>query len=85
MLSETEFQNKLIEISKGENAEILYGIINDINIPKSSRVAIDYNFSVNIKSDYTQKYLRLLKCDWNVCDKAYLTKIISYMKKVNFI
>ena len=48
-------------------------------------MSINYNFSVNIKSDYTQKYLRLLKCDWNACDKAYLTKIISYMKKVNFI
>lgn len=85
ILKPDEFQNKILESSNNKNSSSLNGIINDLNITSESQMSINYNFSVNIKSDYTQKYLRLLKCDWNACDKAYLTKIISYMKKVNFI
>ena len=82
---EEEFQNKILEISKGKDAQILFGIINDINNTKNSKISIDYNFSVNIKSDYTQKYLKSLKTEWNKIDKKYIEKIVKYMREVKFI
>ena len=85
IVEEEEFQNKIIKISKSKEAQILFGIINDINNDKDSKVSINYNFSVNIKSDYTQKYLKIMQCEWNKIDKKYLEKVIKYMKKVKFI
>ena len=85
IVSEKEFENKIIETSKGKNAQILFGIINDLNNTKTSDTSINYNFSVNITSEYTRKYLMLLKNDWNKCDKNYIKKIVNYMKEVEFI
>ena len=48
-------------------------------------MSINYNFSVNIKSDFTQKYLNLLKNNWNETTKSYIKKLVEYMRKVNFI
>ena len=85
IVSEKDFENRIIEISKSDKSQILFGIINDIGNTKTSTMAINYNFSVNIKSEYTQKYLSLLKNEWNKTDKNYIRKIISYMRDVNFI
>ena len=85
IVSEDEFQNKILEVSRGKDAQILFGIINDINNTKNSKISIDYNFSVNIKSEYTQKYLKLLKTEWNKIDKKYIEKIVKYMREVKFI
>lgn len=82
---EKEFEKRIIEISKGEKAKVLFGIINDLNNTEKSTTAIDYNFSVNIKSEYTKKYLKLLKNEWNKIDKKYIEKIVKYMREVNFI
>ena len=84
-VSEKDFQERIVEISKGENAQVLFGIINDINNTKNSNISIDYNFSVNIKSEYTQKYLSLLKSEWKKIDKKYIEKIVKYMREVKFI
>lgn len=84
-VSEKEFETRIIEISKSEKSQILFGIINDLNNTKTSTTSINYNFSVNIKSEYTQKYLKLLKCDWNEIDKNYIRKIVNYMREVKFI
>ena len=46
---------------------------------------INYNYSVNIKSEYTQKYLHLLKSDWNETNKTYIKKLVNYMREVRFI
>ena len=85
IIDDNEFQNKIINLSSKNNSKALSGIINDLSLNDNSQMSINYNFSVNIKSNYTQKYLHLLKCDWNPCDKNYLNRIISYMRKVNFI
>lgn len=85
IVSEKEFNRRIIELSKGENASILLGIINDLNNSKNSAFSMNYNFSVKIKSEYTQKYLHLLKSEWNETSKSYIKKIIGYMRQVNFI
>lgn len=85
IVSNDEFQNRIIELSKSEKAKSLLGIINDIDYKDNSALSINYNFTVKINSDYTQKYLHLLKCDWNITNKSYIRKIIAYMRDVNFI
>jgi len=85
IVSDEEFEKRIIEVSEGENSKALLGIINDIDYKNNSSISINYNFTVKISSEYTQKYLHLLKCDWNITNKAYIKKIIAYMKKVNFI
>lgn len=85
IVSEKEFKDRIIEISKSKDSKFIHGIINDLNNSKESLTSINYNFSVNIKSEYTQKYLELLKNEWNETNKNYIKKLINYMKKVNFI
>ena len=79
---DSDFKNKIIEISKSDTSKDLLGIINDL---ESDNILINYNFTVHITSEYTQKYLHLLKCDWNETSSAYIKKLVIYMKKVNFI
>ena len=85
IVSSNDFQNRILELSKGENSKALLGIINDFDYSNKDNISINYNFSVSITSEYTQKYLHLLKCDWNETSKNYIRKLILYMKKVKFI
>ena len=85
IVSDEEFKNRILELSKGKNSKALLGIINDFDYSNKEKISINYNFSVKIVSDYTQKYLHLLKSDWNETSKSYIRKLIVYMKKVNFI
>ena len=85
VVTEKEFEKRIIELSKSDKSQALFGIINDLNNTKTSTTTINYNFSVNIKSEYTQKYLKLLKNEWNIIDKNYIRKIVNYMKEVKFI
>ena len=85
IVSSEEFKNRILELSKGENSKALLGIINDFDYSNKDNISINYNFSVSITSEYTQKYLHLLKCDWNETSKNYIRKLILYMKKVKFI
>lgn len=85
VISEDELEEKILNISKDENAnKTLKAIINDISIGKSG-LALDYGFTVNIQSDYTQKYLNAFNFNWPKNDFIYLLKIIAYMKYVKFI
>lgn len=80
-LSEDDFRNRILEYSKNMNDGIS-AIVNDFN---TTNLSLDYNFSVNIKSDFTQKILKELGFTWKKIDNKYLSIIIKYMKDVNFI
>ena len=84
VLSDRAFKNVVLNESKVSNNLNLLGIINDIGNLDDDMI-LNYNYTVNIKSDFTQKYLHLLKCDWNKIDKKYLKKIVKYMEEVGFI
>lgn len=85
VVSESDFENKILNISKDENAnKSLKAIINDISIGRSG-LALDYGFTVNLKSDYTQNFLSKFNFTWPRNDFIYLVKLIAYMKYVKFI
>lgn len=85
VVSESDFENKILNISKDENAnKSLKAIINDISIGRSG-LALDYGFTVNLKSDYTQNFLSKFNFTWPKNDFIYLVKLIAYMKYVKFI
>ena len=81
LLSEEGFKNRILDFSKSVNDSIS-AIVNDFN---TTNLSLDYNFTVNIKSDFTQKVLKSLGFSWSRIDKNYLEKIIGYMRDVNFI
>lgn len=81
VLNEEDFKNRIIAYSKSINDSIT-AIVNDFN---TTNLSLDYNFTVNIKSDFTQKALKSLGFSWKKIDKDYLYIIIKYMKDVNFI
>ena len=85
IVSNKKFKNNMLKVASSTNSNNLYGIINDIENSDDKEMILNYNYSVNIKSNYTRKYLHLLRCDWNKTDSKYLKKIVSYMKKVKFI
>ncbi len=85
VVSNQALQKRVLEISESSNELDLIGIINDIGNTDDNELLLNYSYTVNIRSDYTQKYLHLLKCDWNDNDQKYLKKIIRYMRKVGFI
>lgn len=80
-LSEQDFKDRILSYSKSVNDSIT-AIVNDFN---TTNLSLDYNFTVNIKSDFTQKALKALGFSWKKVDKNYLCSIIKYMKNVNFI
>ena len=85
VVSESDFENKILNVSKDENAnKSLKAIINDISIGRSG-LALDYGFTVNLKSDYTQNFLSKFNFTWPKNDFIYLVKLIAYMKYVKFI
>lgn len=84
-MSEKDFEKYILELSKdNKNQQILKGIINDISFDDSN-LNLDYGFTVDISSKYTQEYLELLGFQWPEVNDKYLNKIIKYMKKVKFI
>ena len=85
ILSKEDFNNYLKEISSNSNTSSLSAIINDFSYDSNNLLSLNYDFTVNIKSDYTRKYLHLLNCDWPIADDIYLNKLLNYMRKVNFI
>lgn len=85
ILSKEDFNNYLKEISSNSNTSSLSAIINDFSYDSNNLLSLNYDFTVNIKSDYTRKYLHLLNCDWPITDDIYLNKLLNYMRKVNFI
>ena len=85
IMNDNDFEKYVLELSKNSKTrEILKGIINDISFENSS-LNLDYGFTVNISSNYTQKYLKLLGFEWPRVDDSYFKKIFTYMKQVKFI
>ena len=84
ILNSSEFNDYILNLTKTEQSA-LKGIINDLVYDENNLLTINYNFTVNIHSNFTKNYLHLLNFDWPVIDEEYLLKILKYMKDVNFI
>ena len=84
IMNSMDFNDYILNLSQTEK-QSLKGIINDLVYDENNLLTIDYNFTVNIHSDFSKDYLHLLNFDWPVIDEDYLLKILKYMKDVNFI
>lgn len=80
-LNEETFKKRILDFSKSLNDNVS-AIVNDFN---TTNLSLDYNFTVNIKSDFTQRALKSLGFSWQKIDKDYLSIIIKYMRDVRFI
>ena len=85
ILSKEEFNNLLHSIATTDKYSALDSIVNDFSVDTDNQLSLNYNFSVNIKSEFTINYLHLLGFDWPVITDEYIYKIVNYMKKVGFI
>ena len=85
ILSKEEFNNLLHSIATTDKYSALDSIVNDFSVDADNQLSLNYNFSVNIKSEFTINYLHMLGFDWPVITDEYIYKIIDYMKKVGFI
>ena len=68
-------------ISGHENTLALTGIINDLNLTKT----IGMQYSPDIASEITCKYLEQLGFKWPDIDLPYLIKVINYMESIGFL
>ena len=84
ILNSSDFNDYILNLSKTEK-DALKGIINDLVYDENNLLTINYNFTVNIHSEFTKNYLHLLNFDWPIIDEEYLLKILKHMKDVNFI
>ena len=86
VLSKKDFEEYLLNISRSDPNNIaLKGIVNDLQITSDNSLYVNYDFSVNIKSDYTIEYLNLLDFKWPICNDTYVDKLLNYMKEVGFL
>ena len=84
-MNEKDFEKYILKLSTdNKNNQALKGIINDFSF-KDSNLSLNYGFTVNVLSDYTQKYLKTFGFEWPLVSDLYLKKIIKYMKDVKFI
>lgn len=84
ILSATEFNKYLHSISQ-KHDEFLAPIINDISSTSDNLLSLNYNFTVDINSKYTQLYLKHLDFKWPIVDNTYISKLLKYMRHVKFI
>ena len=85
-LDKKDFEDFLLNISRTDPNNIaLKGIVNDLQTSSDNSLYVNYDFSVDVKSNITAEYLKLLGFSWPVCDNSYVTKLLKYMEKVNFI
>ena len=80
-LDDNSFKEKILEYTNSLNSGI-DAIVNDID---TTNLSLKYNYTVNIKSDFTQKILKDLGFKWSKIDDKYLYKIFNYMISVGFI
>lgn len=80
-LKNSEFQNKILEYTKSINTDVA-AIVNDFD---TNNLSLNYNFTVNIKSDFSNKILKGLGFKWKTINNTYLYKIIKHMLDVGFI
>lgn len=85
VINNKDFEKYLLNLSADtNNKNIFKGIINDISF-NNSNLDLNYDFTVNITSKYTQDLLQKLGFKWPKVDNTYLKKLIQYMKKIKFI
>lgn len=85
ILSKKDFNAYIQAISSDKNNTSLSAIINDLSYDSNNLLSLNYDFTVNIESDYTQKFLHLLNSDWPASDKIYLNKLLTHIRNVKFI
>lgn len=84
ILSNEEFDKKLHKLSSESNSDLGY-IINDVTYNSQHLLTLNYDYTVQIKSNYTQQYLEKLNFKWPYPDSVYIKKLIDYMRKTHFI
>ena len=57
-------------------------IVNDID---TTNLSLKYNYTVNIKSEYTKNILKDLGFEWKKINNNYLYKIFNHMISIGFI
>ena len=78
VIPDEEYSKKMKEILEGENTKhLLNYIINDFN----EKMQLEYNNNINIKSNFTIKYLRKLHFRWPKITNKYLIKFTNLFWK----
>lgn len=81
-----KFKDFILNISQNSPlSSSLSGIVNDFNFNMSSSLEINYDFTVDIKSNFTTNILSKLNFEWPEISDEYIRKILFYMKEVKFI
>ncbi len=79
ILNETEFVNKIVRILNNDNTkESLEFILNDFDENKH----ISYEANMNVKSDFTKKYLKRIGFSWPKITQKYLNSFIKILRRV---
>ena len=82
ILNNDEFSNLLMMLIKdSEKKKYVSGIVNDLNSDKK----LNYDANVNIKSDFSIKFLGKIGFKWPVIDAKYIKLYVEYMRKNKFI
>ena len=77
-----EFKTTILQIANNFPEEnILKGIINNLD----DNSGLNLNFNINQKNTFTNYYLNKLNCSWDIIDTNYLKKVITHIKKNNYI
>ena len=81
VLSSESFKEKVLEATKAINNAVS-AIVNDFDY---TNLSLNYNFTVNIKSEYSIKILHDLGFSWSKLNNDYLYRIFNYMITTGFI
>ena len=80
-VEQKKFKNSVQKtLESPESQNTLSGIINDLN----NNYELNYKKDIDLSSNLTQLYLERLGFNWPKIDETYITKYISYMKKINY-
>lgn len=80
-LDDDTFKEKILEYTNSLNSGIA-AIVNDID---TTNLSLKYNYTVNIKSEYTKNILKDLGFEWKKINNNYLYKIFNHMISIGFI
>ncbi|HZK55803.1 MAG TPA: amino acid adenylation domain-containing protein [Desulfosporosinus sp.] len=81
-LSNIEFNSYITHLSQTkEGKDTLSGLVSDLSINKS----LNYSNAITVDSTFTINYLNETGFSWPEIDAEYLSKVLSYMREVNFI
>ncbi len=68
-------------LTNDERKQAVSGIVQDLNEDKK----LIYTSSVKFNCDFTENYLKICGFKWKKLDKSYITKYMTYFKKIGFI